>query len=128
MHRVSTIFCFLMYLFVGSQTAFNKPFHFFGWRKKCTRVHFLSTLQIRPAAKCRLMFCSFLPAKKSHSLYLLIFDIISFFVPFKFWCVTGRRARLLIASAWIISVIFSSPIIFLYEEKIIQGKNEMYNN
>lgn len=34
---------------------------------------------------------------------------------------TGRRARILIGSAWIISILFSSPITVLYEEKVIQG-------
>ncbi|CAH1391381.1 unnamed protein product [Nezara viridula] len=31
------------------------------------------------------------------------------------------RARVLVASAWILSAIFSSPILVLYEEKLIQG-------
>ncbi|XP_051171937.1 cardioacceleratory peptide receptor-like [Leptopilina boulardi] len=33
-----------------------------------------------------------------------------------------RRAHILIASAWGLSTIFSSPMIFLYEEKLVQGK------
>jgi hypothetical protein len=34
----------------------------------------------------------------------------------------GRRARLLVAVAWVISAIFSVPIVILYHEKPIQGK------
>ncbi|XP_065225937.1 cardioacceleratory peptide receptor-like isoform X2 [Planococcus citri] len=37
-----------------------------------------------------------------------------------------RRARILIGSAWMISVLFSSPIIVLYEEKVIQGKTQCW--
>ncbi|XP_063225710.1 cardioacceleratory peptide receptor-like isoform X3 [Bacillus rossius redtenbacheri] len=33
-----------------------------------------------------------------------------------------RRARALVAAAWILSAIFSIPIIILYEEKYVQGK------
>ncbi|KDR18368.1 Cardioacceleratory peptide receptor [Zootermopsis nevadensis] len=34
----------------------------------------------------------------------------------------GRRARLLVAVAWVISAIFSVPIVILYHEKPIQGR------
>jgi hypothetical protein len=34
----------------------------------------------------------------------------------------GRRARLLVTVAWIISAIFSVPIVILYRETPIQGK------
>ncbi|KAE8747391.1 CCAP-receptor [Frankliniella occidentalis] len=33
-----------------------------------------------------------------------------------------RRARILIATAWLLSIIFSLPIIIFYEEKLIQGR------
>lgn len=35
---------------------------------------------------------------------------------------SGWRARALVATAWGLSVAFSIPIIFLYEEKLIQVK------
>jgi len=34
----------------------------------------------------------------------------------------GRRARLLVAVAWVISAIFSVPILILYHETPIEGK------
>ncbi|KAG8326654.1 Neuropeptide S receptor [Homalodisca vitripennis] len=33
-----------------------------------------------------------------------------------------RRARILVACSWLLSVLFSSPIIILYEERVIQGR------
>nr|CAD7393268.1 unnamed protein product [Timema cristinae] len=33
-----------------------------------------------------------------------------------------RRARVLVATAWVLSALFSIPIIILYEEKYVQGK------
>ncbi|OXU23916.1 hypothetical protein TSAR_000874 [Trichomalopsis sarcophagae] len=38
------------------------------------------------------------------------------------WC----RARALVTAAWSISVLFSVPIIFLYEERIVEGKNQCW--
>nr|CAD7586140.1 unnamed protein product [Timema genevievae] len=35
---------------------------------------------------------------------------------------SGRRARVLVATAWVLSALFSIPIIILYEEKYVQGK------
>lgn len=35
---------------------------------------------------------------------------------------TGRRARILVAVAWILSAIFSSPMLVLYEEGLVQGQ------
>lgn len=35
--------------------------------------------------------------------------------------ISGRRARVLVISAWLISIIFSIPVIFLFEEKPVQG-------
>ncbi|KAJ1528832.1 hypothetical protein ONE63_007206 [Megalurothrips usitatus] len=37
-----------------------------------------------------------------------------------------RRARLLIAAAWLLSIIFSLPIIVFYEEKMIQGRRQCW--
>nr|XP_036233493.1 cardioacceleratory peptide receptor isoform X3 [Bactrocera oleae]XP_036233494.1 cardioacceleratory peptide receptor isoform X3 [Bactrocera oleae] len=34
----------------------------------------------------------------------------------------GRRAKHLVTAAWMVSVLFSLPILFLYEEKLIQGQ------
>lgn len=34
----------------------------------------------------------------------------------------GRRARILIAVAWILSAIFSTPMLVLYEEGLVQGQ------
>ncbi|XP_076163074.1 crustacean cardioactive peptide receptor isoform X1 [Ptiloglossa arizonensis] len=41
---------------------------------------------------------------------------------------TGRwwRARALVVAAWGLSVLFSVPIIFLYEEKLVQGKTQCW--
>ncbi|XP_043249097.1 cardioacceleratory peptide receptor isoform X2 [Colletes gigas] len=41
---------------------------------------------------------------------------------------TGRwwRARALVIGAWTLSTLFSAPIIFLYEEKLIQGKTQCW--
>ena len=36
--------------------------------------------------------------------------------------VTGRRARALVAVAWILSALFASPILVLYQEGVIQGQ------
>jgi hypothetical protein len=38
-----------------------------------------------------------------------------------FVCFAGRRARILVASAWLLSFCFSIPIAIFYEEKRIQG-------
>jgi len=46
--------------------------------------------------------------------------------------ISGRRARVLVALAWTLSVIFSLPIVLLYHEKSVQGtvlvkkKKKMY--
>ncbi|XP_054082089.1 cardioacceleratory peptide receptor isoform X2 [Zeugodacus cucurbitae] len=37
-----------------------------------------------------------------------------------------RRARHLVTAAWVVSVIFSLPILFLYEEKLIQGQMQCW--
>ncbi|CAG9863421.1 unnamed protein product [Phyllotreta striolata] len=37
-----------------------------------------------------------------------------------------RRAKCLIITAWLISVLFSIPILILYEEKMIQGQNQCW--
>lgn len=34
----------------------------------------------------------------------------------------GRRARILVAVAWILSAIFSTPMLVLYEEGLVQGQ------
>jgi hypothetical protein len=41
--------------------------------------------------------------------------------------VLGRRARVLVMVAWLLSVLFSTPIIVLYEERLVQGESEMNN-
>jgi hypothetical protein len=38
-----------------------------------------------------------------------------------FCLISGRRARVLVALAWTLSVIFSLPIVLLYHEKSVQG-------
>jgi hypothetical protein len=38
-----------------------------------------------------------------------------------FVCLAGRRARILVATAWLLSFCFSVPIAIFYEEKKIQG-------
>lgn len=38
----------------------------------------------------------------------------------------GQRARRLVACSWIISSIFSAPMLFLYEEKLIQGQTQCW--
>lgn len=38
----------------------------------------------------------------------------------------GKRAKTLIALAWIVSTLFSIPMLFLYEEKIVQGKFDIF--
>lgn len=38
-----------------------------------------------------------------------------------------KRARLLVALAWIVSIVFSAPILVLYEEKMVQGKKRLRN-
>lgn len=35
--------------------------------------------------------------------------------------ISGNRARGLIVSAWLISIVFSIPILILYEIKVVQG-------
>ena len=35
---------------------------------------------------------------------------------------TGRRARILIAVAWVLSAIFSTPMLVLYEEGVVQDQ------
>jgi hypothetical protein len=40
---------------------------------------------------------------------------------FKCCLISGRRARVLVALAWTLSVIFSLPIVLLYHEKSVQG-------
>nr|XP_031826741.1 cardioacceleratory peptide receptor isoform X1 [Nomia melanderi] len=40
--------------------------------------------------------------------------------------ITGWRARALVVAAWSLSALFSIPIIFLYEEKAIQGKTQCW--
>ncbi|XP_077302418.1 crustacean cardioactive peptide receptor [Arctopsyche grandis] len=37
-----------------------------------------------------------------------------------------KRAKFLIASAWILSIVFSVPILVLYEEKVIQGQAQCW--
>ncbi|XP_049305337.1 cardioacceleratory peptide receptor isoform X1 [Bactrocera dorsalis] len=37
-----------------------------------------------------------------------------------------RRAKHLVTAAWVVSVIFSLPILFLYEEKLIQGQMQCW--
>ncbi|CAH1098579.1 unnamed protein product [Psylliodes chrysocephalus] len=37
-----------------------------------------------------------------------------------------RRAKCLIITAWLISVLFAIPILILYEEKLIQGQNQCW--
>ncbi|KAJ8913232.1 hypothetical protein NQ315_016175, partial [Exocentrus adspersus] len=37
-----------------------------------------------------------------------------------------RRAKCLIIAAWLFSVLFSIPILILYEEKIVQGQNQCW--
>ncbi|KAK2720914.1 hypothetical protein QYM36_004707 [Artemia franciscana] len=37
-----------------------------------------------------------------------------------------RRAKILVSSSWILSAIFSSPILFLYERKVIEGKPQCW--
>lgn len=36
--------------------------------------------------------------------------------------VAGRRARLLIIAAWVVSAVFSTPMLVLYEEGLVQGQ------
>lgn len=38
----------------------------------------------------------------------------------------GKRARHLVAGAWIVSALFSLPILMLYEEKLIQGQTQCW--
>jgi len=38
--------------------------------------------------------------------------------------VLGRRARVLILAAWLLSFLFSTPIFVLYEERLVQGKSD----
>lgn len=38
----------------------------------------------------------------------------------------GRRARHLVTAAWVVSVLFSLPILFLYEEKLIQSQMQCW--
>lgn len=38
--------------------------------------------------------------------------------------IVGRRARRLVAGAWLLSAIFSLPMVILYEEQVIQGNIE----
>jgi len=38
--------------------------------------------------------------------------------------VLGRRARALVLAAWVLSVLFSTPIFVLYEERLVQGKSD----
>lgn len=38
--------------------------------------------------------------------------------------IVGRRARRLVAGAWLLSAIFSLPMVILYEEQVIQGNEE----
>lgn len=35
----------------------------------------------------------------------------------------GRRARILIATAWMLSALFSAPIMFLFKEQLVQGES-----
>ncbi|XP_058801461.1 cardioacceleratory peptide receptor-like [Phymastichus coffea] len=39
---------------------------------------------------------------------------------------SGCRARALVTIAWSLSVVFSVPIIFLYEEKVVEGKKQCW--
>ena len=39
----------------------------------------------------------------------------------------GRRARVLVLAAWLLSVLFSTPIFVLYEERLVQGKSDRNN-
>lgn len=34
----------------------------------------------------------------------------------------GKRARILVAAAWILSAVFSTPMLVLYEEGLVQGQ------
>jgi hypothetical protein len=44
-----------------------------------------------------------------------------FFFSFSISKNAAGRARKLIQAAWFISAVFSFPLVFLYEEKIVQG-------
>lgn len=44
----------------------------------------------------------------------------------RFKCFTGRRARYLVAIAWLLALAFSLPILWLYEEKLIQGHTQCW--
>ena len=39
--------------------------------------------------------------------------------------VLGRRAKALVLAAWLLSVLFSTPIFVLYEERLVQGKSDL---
>lgn len=41
--------------------------------------------------------------------------------------VLGRRARVLVLAAWLLSILFSTPIFVLYEERLVQGKSDPNN-